>query len=312
MKQVVFAASALFSLTLACAPAIRSTATAPLTPREIAELWQNPGDLSPREVFWGPWGEKYAPTAAHTYKLLELKTSGFSPGMDVVDENGVEWSVKQGPEASTEVILSRILSAVGYHQPPIYYLGEWTLRDGDNPGPQKPGRFRPKIKGIDAKEPWSWHQNPFVGTDPYGGLLALLMLFNSSDLKDDNNMLYELAPGVGPSELRHMYVVRDLGASLGETGRIEPRRGDPFVFAKTGFIEGVDNGIVQFDYHGRHQELFRQVTPEHVRWMAQRVSKLSDRQWREAFTAGGYAPGTIDMYLEAIHKRLDQVKKLPS
>ena len=44
--------------------------------------------------------------------------------------DGVEWSVKLGPEAHTEVVLSRVLSAVGYHQPPVYYLPAWQLGGG--------------------------------------------------------------------------------------------------------------------------------------------------------------------------------------
>ena len=38
-----------------------------------------------------------------------------------------EWSAKIGPEAQTEVVVSRILWGLGYHQPPIYYLPSWTL-----------------------------------------------------------------------------------------------------------------------------------------------------------------------------------------
>ena len=44
-----------------------------------------------------------APKPGQTYKVVEEKTTGFSPGFTVVDENGREWSVKQGPEAHTEV-----------------------------------------------------------------------------------------------------------------------------------------------------------------------------------------------------------------
>jgi hypothetical protein len=37
-----------------------------------------------------------------------------------------EWSVKLYPEARTEVVASRLLWGLGYHQPPIYSVEEWT------------------------------------------------------------------------------------------------------------------------------------------------------------------------------------------
>jgi hypothetical protein len=63
---------------------------------------------------------------------------------------------------------------------------------------------------------------PFVGTQPYNGLLALMVFFSNSDLKNDNNSLYEFDE---PHEqLKRWFVVRDLGATLGETGWPYPRR----------------------------------------------------------------------------------------
>jgi hypothetical protein len=61
-------------------------------------------------------------------------TSGWSPGFDVRDANGLEWSVKLGPEAQSEIVISRILWALGFHQLPIYYLDRWTL-NGTESGP---------------------------------------------------------------------------------------------------------------------------------------------------------------------------------
>ncbi len=47
------------------------------------------------------------------------------------DPDGLEWSAKIGPEAQTEVVVSRILWGLGYHQPPIYYLPSWTVDLGN-------------------------------------------------------------------------------------------------------------------------------------------------------------------------------------
>jgi hypothetical protein len=309
-EQGLIACAGLVGAAMACAPAIRSTATAPPTPRQIAELWEAPADLADQNLFWGPWEQRYAPPSDAAFHFVDKDTSGFSPGYTVTDDRGLEWNVKQGPEASPEVVVSRILSAVGYHQPPVYYLAEWTLSGGPDAGGQKPGRFRPKLPGMDNRGAWSWHQNPFVGTDPYGGLLALMMLLNESDLKDDNNVLYEVDPSLVASSAHRWYVVRDLGAGLGETGRIAPRRGNPFVFAKTRFVLGEEGGFVLFDFHGRHEELVQHVTTANLHWMTNLVSRLSRRQWRDAFRAGGYGPSATEAFIETILEKIAEAKNV--
>ena len=47
---------------------------------------------------------------------------------------------------------------------------------------------------------------------PYQGLLVILMMFNSSDIKNENNALYEFKQHGGTVE--QWYVVRDLGTAL--------------------------------------------------------------------------------------------------
>src|SRR5262245_58991915 len=193
MKRMPSApAVALVALAISCAPAIKSTARGPLTATQMAAFWEDPKDLDKHDLFWGPWGEALAPKPGQTYHFVEEKTTGFSPGFTVKDDEGIEWSIKQGPEAHTEVVVSRLLSALGYHQPPVYYVEQWTQRGGPEENQQKSGRFRPKHVGLDDKGSWSWQKNPFVGTRPYGGLLAFLMLVNSTDLKNDNNTLYDV------------------------------------------------------------------------------------------------------------------------
>ena len=90
----------------------------------VAELWQEPS--APRDLFFGGGGERLA-AKSDTFTFVARDTSGWSPGFDVRDANGLEWSVKLGPEAQSEVVTSRILWALGFHQPPTYYLDRWTL-----------------------------------------------------------------------------------------------------------------------------------------------------------------------------------------
>jgi hypothetical protein len=87
----------------------------PPSPAEMKELWVDPGD-TPRDLFWGVGGERYAPKPDAVYKFVERDDVGFSASYTVTDPDGVEWSAKIGPEAQTEVLLSRILWGLGYHR----------------------------------------------------------------------------------------------------------------------------------------------------------------------------------------------------
>jgi hypothetical protein len=280
----------------------------------MAELWEEPKDLSTRDLFFGPFGKERAPNPRVTYRFVKEKTTGTSPGLTVKDDDGTEWSVKQGPEGPVEVVVSRILWAAGYHQPPVYYVSEWTKRGGPGQEIQAGGRFRPKIHGLKEISDWSWQENPFVGTRPYRGLLVLMMMLNGSDMKNSNNSLYELTGSLsGSNEPRRWFVVRDVGAALGETGRIDPVRGNADLFAELKFIKSVEEGWVRFNYRGRHQELVRRtIKPEDVRWMSTILSGISSKQWQDAFRAGGYGPTQSSAFIDRILKKIDEGKRLQS
>ena len=96
------------------------------SPQQMAELWVDPG-TRPRDLFWGVGGEKLAPRGDVRYTLEGKDDLGFSVSYDVKSPDGVEWSAKIGAEAQTEVVLSRVLWGLGYHQPPVYYLPSWDL-----------------------------------------------------------------------------------------------------------------------------------------------------------------------------------------
>jgi hypothetical protein len=79
-------------------------------------------------------------------------------------------------------------------------------------------RDRPSAVGVQVRL-----KNPLKETTPYRGLLVILVMFNSADLKDNNNSIYErLLPD---GKLQRWFVVRDLGTSLGAT-TLARRAGD--------------------------------------------------------------------------------------
>jgi hypothetical protein len=286
----------------------------PGLPAAIDELWQEPQNLAQRDLFHGPGGPELVPGET-TFTFVAEDTSGWSPGFDVRDSKDVVWSVKLGPEAQSEIVTSRILWAIGYHQPPTYYLEQWSFT-GARSGAQQPGRFRPDLPDRKVVGDWSWYENPFIGTRPYAGLVVANLVLNSWDWKTSNNKIYQLeAPVRGVSR---WFVVRDVGASLGKTtypailkwfrlrGFGQGTRNDLPGFESQGFIRSVEDGRVEFDYSGIYGDVIESVTPADVRWVCEWLSRLSDRQWTDAFRAAGYAPDHTARYIRKIQEKIAQ------
>ena len=296
---------------LGCAAAVRpaTVRTAP----NVDAWWQQPTDLASRDLFNGPWGADHAPDPNAEYTFVRPKSGGFNPGVIVRDPQGREWHVKQssahhGAEGPPEVVLSRVLSAVGYHQPPVYYLPSFRMRDAKGSRIEPGGRFRLHTASLVDRGEWAWQENPFVGHPSFNGLLAILMLFNQSELKNSNNTIYAVK---GDASTDVWYVMRDLGDALGRTGKIAPQRNNLGLFAETGFIKDVHNGFVEFDYHGRFGEMVtKRITPADVAWGCNLLAKLTDRQWEDAFRAAGYAPETASGFIGVIRARIAQGQRI--
>jgi len=303
------------ALALACAGRTRvalAPATPP-TPSQMAELWVDPGPR-PRDLFYGVGGRQHLPPKDAQYKFKAKDELGFSVSYDVTAPDGLEWSAKIGPEAQTEVVVSRLLWGLGYHQPPLHYLPSWNLiQENGDIRKESEARFRPKLEHLERlKDYWSWKDNPFLGTRPFNGLLIVLLILNSTDLKDDNNSIYEVkqpVPGAVPS-VRRWFVVRDLGAALGETGKLFPRRNWIEGFEDEAFIEGVKDGRIEFAFTGRHQELLDMITPADLAWAGTRLQRLTDEQWRQAFRAANYTDGLRDRYVRKIRQKIDEALKV--
>jgi hypothetical protein len=283
-------------------------------PAGVDELWQEPFDLEQRDLFHGAGGPERMPPVA-TYTFLARDTGGWSPGYDVSDDSGLKWSVKLGPEAQSEVVSSRILWAIGFHQPATYYVERWSLT-GEETGAQQPGRFRPELPSHQVIGEWSWYENPFIGSRPYGGLVVANLILNSWDWKTSNNKIYQLSEPV--RGVARWFVVRDLGASLGKTtypqvlkwvrlrGFGQGTRNDLAGFEEQGFIKGIDDrSRIAFDYRGIYRDVIESVTPADVRWTCQLLSRLSERQWNEAFRAGGYSAQQTVRYVNKIKEKIE-------
>lgn len=279
-----------------------------------ASMWTEPTDLASRDLYNGPWGAANAPDPKDVYDLVELKHTGVNLGMTVKDSKGREWSVKQpfpgnlDSEAPVEVVVSRLLTGIGYHQPPVYYLPAFTLKDDLGRRVETGGRFRLKTDQLKEIGTWDWASNPFVGTKEYQGLIVLLTMFNSTDLKNSNNSLYEHRDG---DLVEQWYVSRDVGSAFGDTHFMAPRKNHVESFEQMPFILGVSNGFVDFAYKGWYKNLLRErITPQEVAWACNLLDQLSEQQMRDAFRAAYYEPDIANRFIARLREKIQQGRAL--
>lgn len=281
-------------------------------PVRMAELWEPPTDLQQRDLVLGVGGTRDAPDPNEVYEFKEQKAVGTQPGYDVKDSKGREWSVKLGAEAKPEVAVSRLVWAVGYHQPSVYYLPRWTLlRDGKKT--TQPGsRFR--LDNTKNLGEWSWRKNPFLNTRPLAGLFVLQVMVNNWDIKSQQNAIYEMKDDKTPGP-RTQYMVKDLGASLGRSAwPVGGTKADPDAFDDEVFIERVEGNRVHFGFQGSWLEpqLLREITPADVRWISELLSRLTPKQWSDAFRGAGFSDTEANRYIRRLQQKVAEGLKLDS
>jgi hypothetical protein len=324
MRRPVYLIAFLFALAACAPPPHAQTRTTDAT-ADIAELWQEPLDLLQRDLYAGPGGAELAPQGRQPFHFVSYKTSGTNPGYDVRDATGRLWSVKLGIEAQSEVTASRILWALGYHQPPTYYLPSFEL-EGPGPieGTREQARFRTDVDQWRPGGEWSWYENPFAETQPFRGLVVAQLILNAWDLKTPNNRIYTATdPAARPGR---RFIVRDVGSSLGEARQFalfhtlgtrgwQGSKNDIDDFERQGFITAVNGDDVEFDYRGVNQALVNTVTAADVVWACERFARIPDGHWRAAFAAGHYPPEVSERYIRKIKEKVAQglaLKRAPA
>jgi hypothetical protein len=309
------AALLLTALTGSCAGLAPPTLSTDEPKVELSSLWLEPPDLATRNFFDGAGGPSLAPAESGRYELIAVDSKGYSGGYDVRDAQGVEWSVKIGKEAQPEVTVSRVLWGLGFHQPPVYLVNDWQLTGASvDQATLRKARFRRDTEDAKVVGEWSWYENQFVGSQPFQGLLVVNLMLNNWDWKTSNNKIYDRANVTdGPARV---YLVRDLGASLGKTafpaflkwmpmrGLGQGSRNDVDGFVEQGFIKDVDGQQVSFHYNGIHRKLVDTITVNDVVWTARLMSRVSDEQWRDAFRAGGFPPVEQQRYIDKLKSKI--------
>ena len=269
----------------------------------MLELWSEPQDLPDRNLLWGSSRETNAPPKGEVFTVLALDKTGYSRGYDVKGPDGREWDVKVGKEVQSEIVLSRILWALGYHQPETYYVTDWQLT-GSWESEGEPARFRLQ-SDHESEGEWAWLENPFAGTRPLQGLVAINLLLNNFDLKTSNNRIYRL--GDPKAEPKRRYVVQDLGASLGKPRTFPPyfrgTRNDIDDYEDLDLISKVSGSKVQLDYRG-HGTILERLSPVDLIWACELVNRLSDAQLDDAFKAADYAPEIRQRYIAKLRNKI--------
>ncbi len=303
-------------------------------------LWRNPGNISSRNLLYGPGSPDLAPVAPFTF--VKEDKGGESPKFVVRDARGDEWTVKLGPEAQAETVSTRLVWAVGYFAEEAYYFDEVRIndlpmlsrgRDYVTADIVHGARFEPERATMISGPNWDWRKNPFEDTRELSGLKVLMILLNNFDARSANNRIIYVN---GPRGKEARYYVTDLGATLGRAGGLGGTRtkNDLADFLSTKFVRGVDerDRVVEFDYDTRPRGLghlsvlhpfyyrhevnkekaMRGIPVAHARWIGSLLNQLSDEQLRDAFRAAGYSEGVQNSYVAALRERINQLSHLRS
>jgi hypothetical protein len=294
-------------------------------------LWREPVDIGSRNLYYGAGGKEHAPPGELTF--ISEDTTGASPKLEAIDEQGVHWKVKLGIEAKPETAVSRLVWAVGYFANEDYFVreihvnklphlhrGGHYVSDGGFIRDVRLKRHSPDEKRLGT---WAWAKSPFNGTREWNGLRTLMALVNNWDLKDANNAIYQVH-GVHPEQ---RYVVNDLGASLGTMNLNRTLKGDLRSYEESKWITTVAADHVDFGVPGappagylfavpilvQRMDLVwigRGVRRADAAWLGSMLARLSAGQIRDAFRAAGYSDEEVERFSRVVERRIDDLKRL--
>lgn len=262
-------------------------------------MWHAPEDIEQRNLLLGAGGDEMKPDISRiTY--IEDKTGGYSKKYRVKDAKGNEWIAKIGKEAQSDTAANRLLWALGYETEIAYLIPKLKI---EGKGEFENVRLEGRPKTVKRTGNWMWENNPFMDKPEFKGLKILMVMINNWDMKDDNNEILAMrGDTTGEGELR--YIISDLGGSFGKTGGFFSRtRNEPGDYQKSEFIKKVNGDVIDFNYGGKNQKLFENLTVADAQWLANWFKRLSDDQLKDAFRAANYTPEEVDTLAAAVRNR---------
>jgi hypothetical protein len=295
-------------------------------------LWEDPIDIATRDMVNGPGGPGHQPVGP--FRFVREDLNGTNPKYIITGADGVKWKLKLGEESQPETAASRLMWAAGYFADEEYFLPDLKvdhmpsdLHRGekfvDPDGLIHDARLKRYLAGEDKNGTWKWKDNPFAGTRELDGLRVMMALINNWDLKDENNSVYVY-------EGKRIYLVTDLGASFGTTGRSVTRaesKGNLENYVNSKFITNITPSDVDFGVPSRPAMIHLFEAPEfksrvdlewigkHIpiadaRWIGSILAKLSPEQIQHAFGAAGYSAQQIVGFSAVVEARIAELNKL--
>lgn len=272
-------------------------------------LWSDV-ETSSLDLFNGPGGAAMQPDVSRI-EFIKEETQGHNKKFRIKDAKGQIWVAKLGREAQPETAAVRLLYGLGYKTEINYLVPKLTI---PGKGTHENVRLEARPSNVERLDEWKWKDNPFVGTNELQGLKIMMVFLTNWDLLDlQNKVLRVNNNGV----VEDQFVISDLGATFGKLGnnnlpfffRLGRKTNDPGTWYEAGFVSGVKDGMIDFDFKGKGRSLMEDITVAQGRWLAGRLSQLSDRQLDDAFRAANYAPDEIKLLRQGVRERTAELDK---
>ncbi len=272
-------------------------------------LWEDV-DSSSLDLYNGPGGVEMKPDLRKVIFVKE-DTQGHNKKYRIKDAKGRIWVAKFGSEAQPETAAVRLLYGLGY-KTEINYLVPTLKIPGK--GTFKNARLEARPENVERLDEWKWKDNPFVGTNELQGLKIMMVFLTNWDLLDLQNKVLRVDNG---GVIEHQFIISDLGATFGKLGnnnlpfffRLGRKTNDPGTWYEAGFVSGVKDGLIDFDFKGKGRSLMDDITVEQGHWLAARLAQLSDKQLDDAFRAANYGPEDIKLLRQGVRERTTELDK---
>jgi hypothetical protein len=235
-------------------------------------------------------------------QFLGKQEGGNNLKFRLKEETGREWVIKIADESQPEAAATRLLWAIGYRTEINYLVPRIDIQQV---GKYKNVRFEARPENVKRFDKWSWTNNPFAGTNEFEALKIMMAMFNNWDIKDENTAILREGD-------TYYYIISDLGATFGKLSDVSGSRSGrsvnkPEHYAQSKFIKQVRDGMIDFDYRGKADDLIKTVKVEHGRWLADLLLQLSDRQIHDAFRAANYKTEDIKLLADTFKARINEL-----
>ena len=273
-------------------------------------LWEEPNSAR-LDLFNGPGGKAMRPDVSRV-EFIKEELQGHNKKYRIKDAKGQIWVAKLGREAQPETAAVRLLYGLGYKTEINYLVPEITI---PGKGTFKNVRLEARPENVERLDEWKWKDNPFLGTNELQGLKIMMVFLTNWDLLDLQNKVLRVNNG---GTVEHQFIISDLGATFGKLGnnnlpfffRLGRKTNDPGTWYEAGFVSGVKNGMIDFDFKGKGRSLMDDITVAQGRWLATRLAQLSDKQIDDAFRAANYNAEEIKLLRQGVRDRTAELDKV--